>query len=276
MTKHGAQFAHLAIETSRGPHVTPVLYTLAGDRLWFMVPRGSLKARVLRRRERAGALLRDDGGPSTVMQGPVRVLDYVRAPTPGDLARLPLTPAAVASYSAHNVRELFGFALDSLTGQGQRTPPDLLLAVLEPDWVENVDESDHEPLAIEVRAQLPELPPRVKDLPADDGPAVVGWLSELGPLALPASWDAAGRRALVFAEPLSATDPSPACLAIDAADSARPTGKRGVMLRGTGVLDPTPSLEVDRVTWWDGFKTGTVVARRPRTAKHRGTRGAAA
>jgi hypothetical protein len=116
----------------------------------------------------------------------------------------------------------------------------------------------------------------VRDLPIDDGPAVVGWLADEGPLALPATWDAARAEARISTDLASATSAAPACVALDAADTARPSGKRGLMLRGIARFDSerTASLDVDRVTWWDGFRTGTVGARRPRTTKQ--ARGAAA
>jgi hypothetical protein len=47
----GASFAYLAVETSSGPHVTPLLFAATPDRLWFVIGRGTLKARV-RSRER--------------------------------------------------------------------------------------------------------------------------------------------------------------------------------------------------------------------------------
>ena len=41
-----ASIAYLAVETSSGPHVTPLLFAATPDRLWFGIGRGTLKARV--------------------------------------------------------------------------------------------------------------------------------------------------------------------------------------------------------------------------------------
>ncbi|MDQ4095998.1 MAG: pyridoxamine 5'-phosphate oxidase family protein, partial [Actinomycetota bacterium] len=46
-----AEGAHVAIETGRGPHVTPELFCWNGGRLWFATARRTLKAR----KTRAGA-----------------------------------------------------------------------------------------------------------------------------------------------------------------------------------------------------------------------------
>ena len=55
----GASIAYLAVETSSGPHVTPLLFAATPDRLWFGIGRGTLKARV------PAAPLRDAGGLRT-------------------------------------------------------------------------------------------------------------------------------------------------------------------------------------------------------------------
>jgi hypothetical protein len=36
----GAAIAYLAVETSSGPHVTPLLFAATPDRLWFGIGRG--------------------------------------------------------------------------------------------------------------------------------------------------------------------------------------------------------------------------------------------
>ena len=45
-----ASFAYLAVETSSGPHVTPLLFGATPDRVWFGIGRRTLKARVLVKR----------------------------------------------------------------------------------------------------------------------------------------------------------------------------------------------------------------------------------
>jgi pyridoxamine 5'-phosphate oxidase-like protein len=287
----GARFAYVAVETKSGPHVTPVLHAPAAGAAWFLVPRSTLKARVLRARPRAGLLLRC-GERSLVLGGRVRLLDPLRPDaSPATLARAGSAPLALGAYSLRNPRELAGFALDALRLPGRSLPPNLLLAAFEPDrvalvsadavetsrggWPEDAGAlpagrpkagaRDRAPFA------LPDLPDEVADLPLEDGPAVLGWMTSAGPIALPASWDAAAMRATVSAELLEACGASPeapACLTFDAADSARPTGKRGLMIRGEGrVLEvdgsgARVSVEPDGVTHWAGFDAGTALPSR--------------
>src|SRR5687768_4639974 len=49
--------AYLAIESRRGPHVTPQAVVARDGRLWLATPHDSLKAKVLRKRPRVGLLV---------------------------------------------------------------------------------------------------------------------------------------------------------------------------------------------------------------------------
>jgi hypothetical protein len=282
-----APFAHVAVETARGPHVTPVLYALAGDRLWFTVPRGTLKARVLAKRSRAGILLQA-GGVSVVMAGEAKLLDPLRplswASRPWESA---LAPLAIQTFSARNSRELLGFALDRSRMPAQSFPPNLLLAGYEPRRVAVVRGEEVEsrrgrwrfearkrgsPSAGARRSSRGTLPPlegiprEVAELPRRRGPAVVGWPASGTPLALPAAWDPDSARAAVSGDLIALTGiagEAAACIAFDAAEGHRPTGKRGVMLRGRGSVArggnvTEVSIQPERVTYWLGFETGTI------------------
>ena len=44
-----AEVLYLAVAASKGPHVTPAVFDVDGDRLWFITPRRSVKARVIDR-----------------------------------------------------------------------------------------------------------------------------------------------------------------------------------------------------------------------------------
>src|SRR2546421_241379 len=52
-----ASFAYLAVQTSSGPHVTPLLFAATPDRLWFGIGRGTLKARVVAKRPAVAAVV---------------------------------------------------------------------------------------------------------------------------------------------------------------------------------------------------------------------------
>jgi len=68
-----SRLAHVAIDTTRGPVVTPVLFGVAKGELWCLVRRQSLKARVLRKRPRAGVLVRH-GDRAVALNGDARLL----------------------------------------------------------------------------------------------------------------------------------------------------------------------------------------------------------
>ena len=58
---HRGTLVYVAIGTTGGPLVTPVLYGVTGDRVWFLTNRHALKAKVLRRDPRAAWVVSADG-----------------------------------------------------------------------------------------------------------------------------------------------------------------------------------------------------------------------
>jgi nitroimidazol reductase NimA-like FMN-containing flavoprotein (pyridoxamine 5'-phosphate oxidase superfamily) len=230
-----ARIAYLAVETSSGPHVTPLLFAATPDRLWFGIGRRTLKARALAKRPAVGVVVAGPNGAVSV-RGQATLLDNpARSAT--ELAR---TPMALPAFASRNALEMAAFARDIV---GERTqPPTLVPVSVRPDSVELLD-----------------------GWPAD---AVLGWSPDGAPIALPASWDPGTRRARVPAEPLrSAGGPrtAAACLCVDESEGRGPLAKRGSLLRGTGHARlrgevAVITLETERVTRWKGFQTRTTPA----------------
>jgi hypothetical protein len=223
--------AYVAVTSADGPHVTPELYAVAGDDLWFAVAATTLKARVLPDHPRAGALVRA-GGRAVVLTGTATTYD-VRSP--GDIRRAVTDPnvaRALTSFVTRNAADLAGFARDAVTLRlGRRLPPRRLLVRLRPD--------------------------RVTVMPGE-GDAVLGWEAADGPLALPLRWDGAtGQLPPDAARDLLAT--APACVVTDEYNEPGPAAKTGHLRRGTGHLaaDGTVTLDVAKVTTWDGVETAT-------------------
>src|SRR5262245_58608490 len=79
-----ASFAYLAVETSSGPHVTPLLFAATPDRLWFGIARGTRKARVIAKRPAVGVVVPGERA-SVAIRGEATLLD-----------RLPVSPAEIA------------------------------------------------------------------------------------------------------------------------------------------------------------------------------------
>ena len=118
------------------------------------------------------------------------------------------------------------------------------------------------------RDWLADIPEQAAVLARVPGPAVLGWLTPEGPLALPAAWDPKRVRARVPSEPLTNVDAGgegPACLCLDITRGRGPAGKEGLLLRGSGRLTKrgavaSVALALERITYWSGFDVGTVAA----------------
>lgn len=230
-----APIAYLAVETSRGPHVTPVLFAATADRLWFGVGRGTLKARAIAKRP-AVAVVVADGDVSVAIRGQAALLDRL-PPSVTELARAPF---ALPVFATRNALEMAAFARDVV---GQRGSGSALSPV----------------------SVRPESVDVVEGWPAN---GVLGWIGDQGPIALPATWDPEAHRARVPAAPFRAGGDarrSPACVCLDQSDGRGPLAKRGTLLRGIGQArirgeTAVVTLAVERVTRWRGFATRTVVA----------------
>src|SRR5438876_5072788 len=113
-----ASFAYLAVETSSGPHVTPLLFAATPDRLWFGIGRGTLKARAVSKRPAVGVVV-PGVEASVAIRGEAALLDRLPA-SPAELARAPF---ALPAFASHNVLEMAAFARDVARRGAQ--PPSL-------------------------------------------------------------------------------------------------------------------------------------------------------
>ena len=228
----GAPFAYLAVETSDGPHVTPLLFAFTSDRLWFGIGRGTLKARMIRRRPAVAVVIPGDNA-SVAVRGQATLLD--RLLSPAELARAPF---ALPAFAGRNALEMAAFARDLAR---TRTAPAPLT-----------------PVSVRIA--------RLDLLNGWSADAVLGWMTDDGPLALPARWDPERSRARVPSLPLKEAGrarTASACLCIDDSQGRLgPVAKRGRLYRGTGHATvrgqtATVALDVQRVTQWRGFSTRT-------------------
>lgn len=230
-----APVAFLAVETSTGPHVTPVLFAATPDRLWFGIGRGTLKARAMTKNPGVGVVVAD-GEVSVAIRGQAALLDRL----PPSVAELARAPFALPVFATRNALEMAAFARD-VVGQGAQ-PQTLAPVSVRPDSIEVFE-----------------------GWPAD---AVLGWMGDKGPVALPARWDGDASRARVPSGPLRAAGDARralACVCVDESDGRGPLAKRGSLIRGIGHArlrgeTAVITLEPDRVTRWKGFRTRTVPA----------------
>lgn len=277
----GAAHVYVAIRTRSGPHVTPELFTVSGERILCLTSAATLKAKLLRNDPFVSVVARA-GDAAAVALGSVQVLDPA---SPATAVQSPLlaaaSPAGVGRFIRDNSSELMGAAADFFAGRlGGPLPPHRVIVALTPvafaviegddmiaadGWTaagqsppEGDPDANGEP-------ELTDVPDRLACL-AIAGPAVAGWVRHDGtPLALPVEWDpetSTARLPAALFEVCEAALESPACVTFDTWTGFGPSGKQGIMLRGSGRATSDGasvclSLDIRRATHWDGIQTAT-------------------
>lgn len=264
----GAPHLYVAMRTKSGPNVTPELFTQSGGRIICMTSVATLKAKLLQR-DPVVSIAARSGTRAVTVVGTVEVVD---AASPRTIAQAPAvaagSPLGVARFLRDNAAELAGAAVDTLAGRlgGPIPPRRLILAVTPRDAVVWDTPSlpdgagdNSAPLDLGV------LPDELAALPAT-GDAIAGWTRADGtPLALPVVWDHDRQEAVLPTSILRDFDAAPrsaACVTFDTWTGYGPSGKQGVMLRGTGTAEEDGAttrlrLDLDRATWWDGVETSS-------------------
>lgn len=273
----------VALSTTQGPHCTPELFVESGGRLWCLTAANTLKARRLSR-DGSVSFVATSGSDLVAGRGRATVIDAV---TPLRNLRRPdlalLAPAAVGRFTARNSVELAGAAVDLVAGRlGRGIPPRRVAICIEVDDFAVVRDGR----LVEATAWSPapdadpasgpggtgpgsepvidEVPEGLRDL-TTAGPASVAWTTNTGQVvALAGEWDGVGN-ALVptdLFELVGAASRSQAAIMRDEWTGYGPSGKQGLMLRGTGVsrrgrAGTRLSLTVEGVTYWDGVETGS-------------------
>ena len=281
-------YADVAVDTARGPHITPAAFAAAGGRLWVVSSRRTLRVCSVRRRHHASVLVRH-GSRSVVISGSADVLSFWRpSETVGIVMNSGHVARAAATYALRNSRLLLGgFLRDILAGTGDLTVYDRVLVAIEPErgMLLDGDRLLHT-WGRWRRVRTPEVPrphahvPPLDDLVAGLPPAVLdalehprsaslGWSSPTGAVALPALEATADGQVQV---PLAAFDVTggarraAACITFHNSESLRPSGFRGVILRGEGRVQrrsatrATVAVAAERASWWSGFRSGTATA----------------
>jgi hypothetical protein len=262
---HEARQAHVAIQTRKGPHITPALYSFDSSRLWFFAASGTRKAATIETGS-TGAAAVQGGAKAVVLTGTFERLDPL-SPTGTARARAALTsaPGAVRRYLVRNGIDLFAFASDLVRGRaGPFVPARRVLFALHADRVALVDGAD----VVETTGDWEEPSAEQDDspsTPAREGEAaVVGWMGPSGPLALPGRWRADDRVALVSDDLMhlsGAHQSGRASVVLDEYGRPGPRGKQGTLVRGEGAWAEVAhgwralTFEPERRTSWDGVET---------------------
>lgn len=248
---------HLAAPGPGGPHVTPVVFVLEGDRVWATVARGTAKARRWRRQPIASGLVQL-GDAALAFRGAVTIHDVLDPDTwPVSIARAPQVTLASIRFSLKNARFFAGYARDAARVPLGWTPPGRVFvsvgleagALLDHPtgrvserwgaWGYRVASArDFRP----TRGAGPDrrLPDAVRLLLEGPGRGVLGIEGSHGPVVLPVGWiraDGAYHAVLprAFLRLAGARPEGVASLVVDMASRWRAAKMRGVLLRGDAV-----------------------------------------
>ena len=288
-------FAHLAVETSHGPHLTPVVFVLEGGRLWVTTSRRSVKARAWRRDPRVAGLVSADG-VAVIFRGRARTYDALD-PLSWPAAALggPGLVKAATRFSLKNARFFAGYAVDARRVPLAWSPPGRVFVridltaghVLDPAGP--IDSWGEWPAGRLPRLTCAEPLPGARGLdlraPASVRSAVGrrgrGALAMLGGgelSVLPADWTRVARQGAYHASvpraSLALARPGArdlVALTVDRPSTWRAADMAGMLLQGRGEIflgAAAPGLEAGpalirlrptRAVWWEGWRAGTVV-----------------
>jgi hypothetical protein len=279
------RFAAYAVRSRSGPHVTMQAGVVHADRFWTTTSGGSLKARSVEA-HRTSSVVVEHEGTARVISGrtsalrPFRPLDALKDPF------APLrSPGAVLRLGLGQVEQLIGYFEAGTAVPQDWLPHRRVLLVTRVDRSLTLDGHDlteatgswrrHDELDLEVEPCRPEdlphdtLPPTHRDVVRLDARAHVGFETDDGPVALPATWR--GENRFEVSAPalrtIGADLPGRAVAVFDDSVSRRPDEKLGAMFRGHATLfdvdgpRATVLVQAERVTMWDGFEATTVPVR---------------
>ncbi|HET7235719.1 MAG TPA: pyridoxamine 5'-phosphate oxidase family protein, partial [Actinomycetota bacterium] len=186
----GGDFCHVAAITPVGPHVTPMVFAVAGDRVWVTTSRGSVKARSWRADRRVAGLVRA-GDRDVTFGGTVATYDLLDPGSWGRSVREGLLLAVASTrFTRKNARFFAGYAVDAHHVPFAWTPPGRVFAeiviersaILEPggaasmwgDWGAEVAGASRFRAARAGEQPLERLPDDVVGELGDSGDAALG------------------------------------------------------------------------------------------------------
>jgi len=289
---------YLAVRTTRGPHLTPVVYALDGGRLWLTTSRTSVKARALRRDRQVAGMIRA-GGEAVTFRGSARTYDALDPLSwPSAAVAGPRLVRAATRFSLKNARFFAGYAVDARRVPLGWTPPgrvfvgievragallDLVNGTIAATWgawdgegdvVGNRRSSPH----VTARRLLDLRVPR--SVRSVIGPKGEGALAPArgAPAVVPVRWRRVAREGIYEANlpraflglaaggtPGPARIDEPAALTVDRLASWRAAEMAGMLLQGKARTDSSSELDhalvrlrPHRVVWWEGWSSGSV------------------
>ena len=275
---------YLAVRSPRGPHVTPLAFHRQAGRLWLVAARDSLKVRAIGQDPVVGGLVRS-GQRAVMWSGRARLVDPLTGRGLGThLLELPL---AVTGYLVRNFREAAGVVWDRPV---PTLPITRLLVCVDVDRValfqgwsvaaawgpwSQLDRLRRDAPPPGPPTPLWGAPPALRGLLLEaDRPAVLGWQTASGPMAIPAVWhqDESAALASPAAMVLAGANPrGPGCLTVGRGDH-HGDAREGLLLRGSGSAHLGPAgagvvLRVRTITYWSATLTRTIDIRAGQTPR---------
>ena len=249
-------FCHVATVTPSGPHVTPMVFALAGDRLWVTTSRGSVKARGWSRDPRIAGIVRH-GREVVTFVGTAETYDVLDVRSWGRSVRgAPLLALATARFTRKNARFFAGYAVDARQVPLAWTPPGRVTAELRVErsalirddivisswgsWAASVPSHERFRAVRTAADPLAALPKDLREDLGGRGEGVLAVEGEDGVIALPSKWvvSGAGLYAALPEPILKLADlgapTAPAALVADRPSWWRARNMVGAMARGRG------------------------------------------
>jgi hypothetical protein len=246
------------------PHVTPMVFALAGGRLWVTTSRRSLKARFWRTDPRYAGLVRA-GSTALIITGTATTHDALDPRSwRRSLTDAPLLAVASARFTRKNARFFAGYAFDAHKVPLAWTPPGRVFVELEiersalvegdvvhrrGEWPTRMASRDGFRASRAGRAAFEAIPGPVREAVGTVGAGALAVEGGNGPVVLPARWtvDGAALYAVVSERILSlgvVTRASiPVALCIDRPSTWRAREMVGVIARGEGEIHVVERLQ---------------------------------
>jgi nitroimidazol reductase NimA-like FMN-containing flavoprotein (pyridoxamine 5'-phosphate oxidase superfamily) len=247
---------YLAAPSPAGPHVTPVVYVLDGDRLWGTTGRGTTKSALWRAEPAAAGVVAVEAR-AVIFRGRVTLYDALDPATwPASLLRSPHVARASVRFTMKNARFFAGYARDAASLPLAWTPPARVVFSVDLDAgaiLQNgrlIERWGVWSRGVKTRAAfrrstggLPpgRLPQELRDLAARSGSGTLGVEGRRGPAVFPCRWVRSGgifyavlsRRMLALA---GTEGDSVGSVVVDRAPSWRAARMTGLLFRGDAAV----------------------------------------
>ncbi len=292
---------YVAVPTSSGPHLTPLVYAVDGGRMWVTTARSSVKARTWRSSPEVAGMVRV-GDRVVVFRGLVRTYDAFDPLTwPSAILRWPRLASAATRFTLRNARFFFGYAVDAPHVPLAWAPPARVFVSIEMtggsvldlaagsvtgswgSWSASRNKRAAPPSTDEPargRALDLRVPASIREAVGVEGEGALA-LQGSAITVLPVGWErvAGGYRAQVPGAARGlvrailgrrAGRAVRAALTVDQASTWRAADMVGMLLQGRAERFDEPRgsdeairLRPERIVWWEGWRSGTVARREP-------------